>query len=85
MAFAVASAAFVLAGDPSLLGVAQFGQGAAVAAFSPSAGEMIARLAPDRRSGRAFGSYGHGRAWATPWGRSSVVAWSYSAATRCCS
>jgi DHA1 family tetracycline resistance protein-like MFS transporter len=58
IAFAVASAAFVVAGDPALLGLARFGQGAAAAAFSPAAGAMIARIAPDRRRGRAFGSYG---------------------------
>jgi MFS transporter, DHA1 family, tetracycline resistance protein len=37
-AFAVFSAAFALAGDPALVGVARFGQGAAAAAFSPAAG-----------------------------------------------
>lgn len=58
VAFAVTSAAFVVAGDPTLLGLARFAQGAAAAAFSPSAGTIIARLAPDRRRGRAFGSYG---------------------------
>lgn len=58
LAFAAASGAFVVAGDPTLLGLARFAQGAAAAAFSPSAGAIIARLAPDRRRGRAFGSYG---------------------------
>ena len=53
-----ASAGFVLAGDPAWLRVARFAQGAAAAAFSPAAGAMIARIAPDRRRGRAFGSYG---------------------------
>ncbi|QIS19938.1 MFS transporter [Nocardia terpenica] len=57
-AFAVASAAFVLAGNPGLVGVARFGQGAAAAAFSPAAGAMVARLTPDSGRGRAFGSYG---------------------------
>jgi hypothetical protein len=33
-AFAVFSAAFAVAGDPALVGVARFGQGAAAAAFS---------------------------------------------------
>jgi MFS transporter, DHA1 family, tetracycline resistance protein len=57
--FAVASAGFVLAADqPAALGVARLAQGAAAAAFSPAAGTMIARIAPDRRRGRAFGSYG---------------------------
>lgn len=58
VAFALASVAFVLAGDPALVGVARFGQGAAAAAFSPAAGAMVARLAPADRHGRAFGRYG---------------------------
>ncbi|MEV6771110.1 MFS transporter [Nocardia sp. NPDC051030] len=58
VAFAFASAAFVLAGDPALVGVARLGQGAAAAAFSPAAGALVARLAPKTRHGRAFGSYG---------------------------
>lgn len=57
-AFALASAAFVLAGDPGLVGIARFGQGAAAAAFSPAAGAMVARLTPATGHGRAFGSYG---------------------------
>jgi DHA1 family tetracycline resistance protein-like MFS transporter len=58
LGFAAASAAFVLANNPAGLGLARFAQGAAAAAFSPAAGAMIARIAPDRRRGRAFGSYG---------------------------
>jgi DHA1 family tetracycline resistance protein-like MFS transporter len=58
LAFALASAAFVLAGDPGAVGLARFGQGASAAAFSPAAGAMVARLAPKTRHGRAFGSYG---------------------------
>ncbi|MDT7728258.1 MAG: hypothetical protein QOI21_4834 [Actinomycetota bacterium] len=58
LGFAVASAAFVLAGNPAALGLARFGQGAAAAAFSPAAGAMVARLAPSARHGRAFGRYG---------------------------
>jgi MFS transporter, DHA1 family, tetracycline resistance protein len=58
LGFAAASAAFVAADTPALLGLARFAQGSAAAAFSPAAGAMIARLAPDRRRGRAFGSYG---------------------------
>ena len=58
LGFAVASAAFVVAGTPAGLGLARFAQGSAAAAFSPAAGAMIARIAPDRRRGRAFGSYG---------------------------
>src|SRR5438128_2010709 len=37
-AFALASLAFVVAGDPHLLAAARFAQGAAAAAFSPAAG-----------------------------------------------
>jgi DHA1 family tetracycline resistance protein-like MFS transporter len=58
LGFAAASAAFVLVGNPAGLGLARFAQGAAAAAFSPAAGAMIARVAPDRRRGRTFGSYG---------------------------
>src|SRR5690349_3482573 len=36
IAFACASTAFVIAGDPGLLGLARLGQGAAAAAFSPA-------------------------------------------------
>ncbi|RMI33450.1 MFS transporter [Nocardia stercoris] len=57
-AFTVASTVFVLVGDPSLVGFARFGQGAAAAAFSPAAGAMVARLIPATGHGRAFGSYG---------------------------
>ncbi|MEU6587001.1 MFS transporter [Nocardia sp. NPDC046763] len=58
VAFALASAAFVLVGNPGLVGVARFGQGAAAAAFSPAAGAMVARLTPTNGHGRAFGNYG---------------------------
>ncbi|VVJ22329.1 Uncharacterised protein [Amycolatopsis camponoti] len=58
VAFAVASTAFVLAGDPALVGLARLGQGAAAAAFSPAAGALVARLAPKTGHGRAFGGYG---------------------------
>lgn len=58
IAFALASAAFVLAGDPAFVGLARLGQGAAAAAFSPAAGTMVARLAPATGQGRAFGGYG---------------------------
>ena len=58
LAFTVASGAFVLAGDPALVGVARLGQGAAAAAFSPAAGALVARLSPSARHGRAFGGYG---------------------------
>jgi MFS transporter, DHA1 family, tetracycline resistance protein len=58
VAFALTSAAFVIAGNPAALGLARFGQGAAAAAFSPAAGTMVARLAPAAQHGRAFGRYG---------------------------
>ncbi|GAA5142069.1 MFS transporter [Pseudonocardia adelaidensis] len=58
LAFAAASAAFVLAADPALVGVARFGQGAAAAAFSPAAAAMVARLTPQAGHGRAYGGYG---------------------------
>jgi MFS family permease len=58
LAFAAASALFVLSGDPALVGVARLGQGAAAAAFSPAAGAMVARLSPRAQQGRAFGGYG---------------------------
>jgi DHA1 family tetracycline resistance protein-like MFS transporter len=58
LAFATASAAFVIVGNPALLGVVRFGQGAAAAAFSPAAGAMVARLSPGSRHGRVFGGYG---------------------------
>jgi MFS family permease len=58
LAFALASAAFVLAGNPALIGVVRLGQGAAAAAFSPAAGAMVARLTPADGRGRAYGGYG---------------------------
>jgi len=57
-AFAMFSAAVAAAGDPALVGVARFGQGAAASAFSPAAGALVARLNPAARQGRAFGGYG---------------------------
>lgn len=56
--FALASAGFVAAHDPGLLGAARFAQGAAAAAFSPAAGAMVAALGGVKRRGRAFGGYG---------------------------
>ena len=53
--FAVASAAFVVAHNLELVGLARFGQGIAAAAFSPTAGAVIARLTPT--APRAFDSY----------------------------
>ncbi len=58
VAFAVFSAAFAAAGNPALVGVARFGQGAAASAFSPAASALVARLNPQARQGRAFGGYG---------------------------
>jgi DHA1 family tetracycline resistance protein-like MFS transporter len=50
-AFAVFSAVFAAAGDPALVGVARFGQGAAASAFSPAAGALVARPEHARRPG----------------------------------
>jgi MFS transporter, DHA1 family, tetracycline resistance protein len=58
LAFAAASAMFVVAGNPALVGVARLGQGAAAAAFSPAASAMVARLIPETGHGRAYGGYG---------------------------
>jgi hypothetical protein len=54
----VFSAVFVAAGDPALTGGAGSGQGAAASAFSPAAGNLVARLNPRARQGRAFGGDG---------------------------
>ncbi len=58
VAFAAASALYVLADSPGWLWAARLGQGAAASAFSPSASALVARLNPAARHGRAFGSYG---------------------------
>jgi MFS family permease len=58
LAFAAASAAFVIAGNPAWVGLARFGQGAAAAAFSPAAGVLVSRLTPPGAQGRGFGRYG---------------------------
>ncbi|OLZ64438.1 MFS transporter [Streptomyces sp. IMTB 2501] len=58
VAFAVASALYVLADSPGWLWAARLGQGAAASAFSPSASALVARLNPAAKHGRAFGSYG---------------------------
>jgi MFS family permease len=58
VAFAAASLLFVLARDTSLLWAARLGQGAAASAFSPAASTLVARLNPQAKRGRAFGSYG---------------------------
>ncbi|MFG2075262.1 MFS transporter [Nonomuraea maritima] len=57
-AFAVASAAYVVAEGPGSLWAARLGQGAAASAFSPAASALVARLSPPTGHGRAFGSYG---------------------------
>lgn len=58
LAFAAASAAFVVAGNPAWVGLARFGQGAAAAAFSPAASVLVSRLTPAGGQGRGFGRYG---------------------------
>jgi MFS family permease len=58
LAFAAASATFVIAGNPAWVGLARFGQGAAAAAFSPAAGVLVSRLTPPGGQGRGFGRYG---------------------------
>ncbi|WP_236791536.1 MFS transporter [Amycolatopsis sp. GM8] len=58
VAFSLASGAFVLAGDPAMVGLARLGQGAAASAFSPAAGALVARLSPKTSHGRVFGGYG---------------------------
>ncbi|MFD7440064.1 MFS transporter [Streptomyces sp. NPDC059909] len=58
VAFAAASAAYVVADSPGWLWAARLGQGAAASAFSPSASALVARLNPAAKHGRAFGSYG---------------------------
>ncbi|MFF4113583.1 MFS transporter [Streptomyces sp. NPDC001714] len=58
VAFAAASALYVLADSSGLLWVARLGQGAAASAFSPSASALVARLNPAAKRGRAFGGYG---------------------------
>lgn len=57
-AFAAASALYAIADRPGWLWAARLGQGAAAAAFSPSASALVARLNPAASHGRAFGSYG---------------------------
>ena len=56
--FAAASAAFVIGGDPHLLGAARLAQGTGAAAFSPAAAATVAALGGQKRSGRLFGGYG---------------------------
>ncbi|MDJ0357423.1 MFS transporter [Paenarthrobacter sp. PH39-S1] len=58
VAFALFSAAFVLARDAAWLWLARLGQGAAASAFSPAASSLVSRLNPAGRQGRAFGTYG---------------------------
>ncbi|WP_141366966.1 MFS transporter [Streptomyces sp. 6-11-2] len=58
VAFAAASALYVVADSPGRLWAARLGQGAAASAFSPSASALVARLNPAAKHGRAFGSYG---------------------------
>ena len=57
IAFALASAIYVLADSPGWLWAARLGQGAAASAFSPAASALVARLNPAAKHG-GFGSYG---------------------------
>src|SRR3954452_1414114 len=58
VAFALASAVYVVADSPGWLWAARLGQGVAASAFSPAASTLVARLNPAAKRGRAFGSYG---------------------------
>lgn len=58
VAFAAASALYVVVRDPGWLWAARLGQGAAASAFSPAASALLVRMNPQARHGRAFGSYG---------------------------
>ncbi|WP_327435283.1 MFS transporter [Streptomyces sp. NBC_01236] len=58
VAFAAASALYVVVDRPGLLWAARLGQGAAASAFSPTASALVARLNPAAGHGRAYGSYG---------------------------
>ncbi|WP_406178186.1 MFS transporter [Streptomyces sp. NBC_00996] len=58
VAFAAASALYVVVDRPGLLWAARLGQGAAASAFSPAASALVARLNPAAKHGRAYGSYG---------------------------
>ena len=53
VAFAVASATYVLADGPGWLWAARLGQGAAASAFSPAASALVARLNPAAKHGKA--------------------------------
>ncbi|OZE84108.1 MFS transporter [Rhodococcus sp. 15-649-2-2] len=58
VAFAAASAVFVVVDDPGWLWTARLGQGAGASAFSPAASALVSRMSPKAKQGRAFGSYG---------------------------
>jgi MFS transporter, DHA1 family, tetracycline resistance protein len=58
VAFAVASAGFVVAGQAEGRGAARLAQGAAAAAFSPASGAALAALGGRKPNGRLFGGYG---------------------------
>ena len=58
VAFAVASALYVVVDSPGWLWAARLGQGAAASAFSPAASALVSRLSPAAGQGRAFGRYG---------------------------
>lgn len=56
--FAAASLLFVLVADTNWLWLARLGQGAAASAFSPAASSLVARLNPEAKRGKGFGTYG---------------------------
>lgn len=58
VAFALASAVFVVVDDPGWLWVTRLGQGTAASAFSPAASALVARLNPNTKHGTVFGTYG---------------------------
>jgi MFS family permease len=58
VAFAVASALFVVAHDPSLIGAVRLAQGSSAAAFSPAASALVAAAGAKGKRGSGFGGYG---------------------------
>jgi MFS family permease len=58
LSFSLFSLLGLWAGDPLILGLTRFGQGAAASAFSPASSAMVALLAERKNSGKHFGRYG---------------------------
>jgi MFS family permease len=58
LAFTIASAGYVVVGNPALLGVVRLGQGVAAAAFSPPPARWSPACPGGNRRGRVFGGYG---------------------------